>query len=284
MERLTKSSSRIAGMAREKTEDERELARERAEERSRAREKKRVLAIIRTFPPIFGLKKMPTRRFRISMERWGFTGDDYQLTVEMQDKKGVFKGFAEASPSELREGIDMGEIERLREIERRLPSAFRLRGTDLMRVMPGGVFFEWDPVSKDLVPMVTLQKATRGYWLNVSEMPLEQLERYLRADREHVPHEEVVQSTLIDGGPIDYRAVERLVGVPFPGRVIPKKLSGEWKTEEGVHIRIIPATGSHAEHRIFVECSCGKWVPLGRFQQHARGQDHAAALARKKVG
>ena len=73
----------------------------------------------------------------------------------------------------------------------------------------------------------------------------------------------------------DYEGkIAALVGRSVRGRVLPKDLQGTFVAPNGLRVRIEKATGAYAKHRIFAECDCGEWIPVGRFHQHLDSKAH----------
>lgn len=74
---------------------------------------------------------------------------------------------------------------------------------------------------------------------------------------------------------LDYKGkLAALVGRRITGNAIPKDLHGTFVAPNGLRVRIEKATGAYAKHRIFAECDCGEWIPIGRFHQHLDSKAH----------
>ena len=276
-------------MARDKAEIE--AARTYARER---RDQAFLRKVIATFPPLFGIRGMPARRFAIVDHLSKAVDGRAQLVVAMREEKARpftaprMVPFAKASPEELRRDLDMSEIALEDAVYRRLPTSFYLRSDparDLLRVVPGSVRSEYDPKTRNVGIYLRLERGAegRGTWRDSGEVDLESIEDDILVPRKGDDIVRAIRLTLAGSGSIDYRRLSQITGVAMPSATIPKTLQGEWTTPEGIHLRILPASGAYAKHRTFVQCSCGEWTPLGRFNQHVQGADHKRRIERKNL-
>jgi len=287
-------------MARSKEElgEVRTAARER-------RDKALVRKAVATFPPLFGIRGMPTRRFALDEHAEVVVdGRTYpssrvvdgrvQLMILMREDKGKSAyakarmiPFAKASPEELRRDLDMREIAAEEAVYRRLPLVFHLRSdptNNLFRVVPGSVRSEYNPETKRADLYLRLERDGGGRtWRDYGEVDFESIEDDVVALRKGDDLVRAIRLTLVGSGSIDYGRLSQITGVAMPSATIPKTLQGEWTTPEGIHLRILPASGAYAKHRTFVQCSCGEWTPLGRFNQHVQGSDHKRRIERKNL-
>jgi hypothetical protein len=87
---------------------------------------------------------------------------------------------------------------------------------------------------------------------------------------------------------LNYAAIGDLVGRKITGRILPKDLAGTWTDTVDlgggnsytltIEIKASPETKRKSSaHRVFVRCSCGKSIPLGRIVQHGKAVKHGGS-------
>ena len=252
--------------------------------------------VIESFPREFGIRGMPARKFEIDWNASRVVDGRVQLMILMREEsskepsaKAKMIPFAKASPEELRRDLDMRAIEAERNIRLQIPAMFHLYGDNdaafrtVFRVVPGSIRTIYVKDGKTEI-VLAIEAKSGGKWSGVYK-PVRHADikwGINKPDRgEDV--DEVVRQSLLTLGTINYHRLSEITGVPMPGSVIPKDLEGQWQVWGMFYLRILRATGAYAKHRVFITCSCGEWVPLGRFNQHTRGDDHKRRYARKNL-